>query len=468
MNFKKLFVIMASIAIIAAFAVPAFAGSFGEDYGVIPWTPEAPVVDGQMDELYENGLYYNMNHLEPGRIDTGLTTECWVVWNGDYLYAYYIVHDNDVLMPDKGRVLNPWKYDSATFMIDYTGESYYIDDNGTLAQVLQFRMDVSGYQTAYGYDPTIKEQNKMSWQAYGSGAGDVGSSNNNVNELYATDFFEAACISSSEGYTVEFKLPLSNKGFNSWGNVTLEPGDTFAICGQINDDYTGRPDELSMYRVDGVDDSIWEAQYWPNVTLGEMYEVVDEPEDPVDDPADEPVDDPADDPVDEPTDDPADEPVDDPADDPVDVPDLPGLDPVDPSDNPTDDPADDPADEPVDDPADEPVDDPADEPVDDPADDPADDPVDDPADEPVDEPADEPTDDPADDPVDDPADEPVDDPADDPADDPVDEPADEPSEPADSDITEEPSKLGTSVIGILVAVAAVIAVVVILVSKKKK
>ena len=261
MKFKKLFIIMASIAIIAAFAVPAFAGTFGEDYGEIPWSPTAPVVDGQMDELYEKGLYFVMDHLKVGCIDTGSYAEGWITWNGDYLYVFYKVYDGEVLMPDAARAEKPWDYDCSVFLIDYTGESMYIDDNKTLAQVLQFRMDVSGYQTVYGYNPTIEIQNKQAWQAYGSGPEDVGSSNNNEKELYATDFFEAAIITTTDMYTVEFKLPLSNKGFNSWGNVTLEPGDSFAFCGNITDNYTGCIDSVPSYRPEGIDDTIWEAQY---------------------------------------------------------------------------------------------------------------------------------------------------------------------------------------------------------------
>ena len=281
MKFKKLFAVVATIAIIVSSAIPAFAGTLGENYGVIPWVPTAPVVDGIMEDFYADGLYYLLDYLQPGCKETGLITECWVVWHGDYLYAYYMVHDKDVILPDMARSLYPWKYDSATFFIDYTGSSYYTNSNATLAQVLQFRIDVSGYQTAYGYSPL----NNKSWQAYGSGPSDVASSSANPKGLYATDFFEAAYVTATEGYTVEYKLPLSNKGFNSWGEITLKPGDTFAIGGQVNDDFTGRAEdeELAMYRIEGMDDTIWQAQYWPNVTLGESYGSSEDAED-VEDP----------------------------------------------------------------------------------------------------------------------------------------------------------------------------------------
>ena len=340
MKFKKLFAVIAFVAVLAVFAVPAFAGSLGEDWGEVPWVPEAPVLDGQMDDLYENALFFVVDHPRPGDPDTGLMAEYRVMWHGDHIYVLATVYDYDIVLPDAGRSRpNPWLYDSAEFLIDYAGDNYYIDDNGTLPQVLQFRSDVSGYQSSYGYNPTITEQKKMAWQAYGKDESAVGSKANNEKGLYAGDFFESAVFFTSDMYSVEFKLPLSNKGFNSWGNVTLEPGDSFAIMGQVNEDYSGRTGDVTLYRLEGLDETIWQAQFWPNVTLGYPYEVEEEPDEPV---ADDPVDDPADDPVDEPADDPVvDEPADDPADDPADVPDLPGLDPVEPTvpvepDEPTD------------------------------------------------------------------------------------------------------------------------------------
>ena len=71
MKIKKLFTAVAFIAILAAFAVPAFAGTFGEDYGEIPWAPTAPVMDGQMDDVYADGLFYVMDHLKTGCVDSG-------------------------------------------------------------------------------------------------------------------------------------------------------------------------------------------------------------------------------------------------------------------------------------------------------------------------------------------------------------------------------------------------------------
>ncbi len=279
MKFKKLFAVVATVAMIAASAVPAFAGVFGEDYGTIPWAPTAPVIDAQMDDVYADGLNFPIDHLQPGKLDTGLMAECWVVWHGDYLYAFYEVNDPDVVRPDASRSKNPWEYDSVEFFIDYAGTSVYGDDygdtNATLGQVLQFRIDASGYPTAYGYNPYTTK----SWQAYGYDAGSVGAVKNDMG-LYAGDFFESAGNFTSDIYTVEYKLPLTNVGFNDWGEYTIKPGDAFAFSVQINDDYTGRMGESSLYRLSGLDDSAWEAQYWPNVVLGEIPEGADTPAEP--------------------------------------------------------------------------------------------------------------------------------------------------------------------------------------------
>ena len=442
MKFKKFFVLVACMAMLVTSALPAFAGMLGEDYGEIPMAATAPVVDGQMDSVYSKGLYFPVDYLRPGDYDTALYAECWVVWNGDYLYAYCKVEDPDIVLPDSSRTKKAWEYDSVEFFIDYSGTGSYATGSGVtspnLIQVVQYRVDASGYQTAYGY---LEEEQDEAWASYGTTAADVGSQAN-PNELYAGDIFEFGFVSTADAYTAEFKLPLSNVAIIPWGEHTLEVGDAFAISVQVNDEYTGRKAEgLSLYRVPGLDDSAWQAQYYPNVVLsdtvveGDVEEPTepDEPTDPVE--PNEPTD-----PVDpvEPTD-----PVDPVEPDDPEVPDLPGLDPVEPTDpvdpvEPTEptDPVD-----PVD--PTEPTDpvDPVDptEPTD---------PVD-----PVDptEPTDpvdpmEPTD-----PVD-PAPEDPEDPA-------------EPDEPTEPD---EPSNLGTpAIIGIVVAVVAVIAVVVIVISKKK-
>ena len=275
MKFKKLFAVVAAIALMAATAVPAFAGTLAEDYGTIPWAPEAPVIDGQMDDVYADGLTFPIDHLQPGKLDTGLMAQCWIVWNGDYLYAFYEVNDPDVVRPDAARSKNPWEYDSVEFFIDYSGVAY---DNGgkdyQLGQVLQFRIDATGYPTVYSYNPLIQK----SWYAYGYDAGSIGAAKND-NGYYAGDIFGSAGNFTSDIYTVEYKLPLTNKGFTNWGEYTLQPGDAFAFSVQINDDYTGRTGESSLYRLSGLDNSAWQAQYWPNVVLGEIPEgaIVEEP-----------------------------------------------------------------------------------------------------------------------------------------------------------------------------------------------
>ncbi len=271
MKFKKLIAVAASVAMLAASAVPALAGTMGEDYGTIPYVATAPVVDAQMDDVYADALKITVDHLEPGLLDTGLTAECYLVWNGDSLYAYYNVFDPDVLAPDAGRSKNPWDYDNVEFFIDYDGSSYSADDTDEhLNPCIQYRIDVSGYQSVYGFTPEDD-----SWSAYGLNADQPGSEYDDQGR-YAGDFYEAAGNFTSDVYAVEYKLPLTNTHL-TWGEDTIEPGETFGINIQVTDLYTGGS-ESSRYRLPGVDDWAWDAQYWPNVTLGEGPAGVVEPD----------------------------------------------------------------------------------------------------------------------------------------------------------------------------------------------
>ena len=344
----------------------------------------------------------------------------WVVWDGSYVYTYaecvdpelLTIHggDNETYGPlfkgDHLGIIIDWDYNREFISYDH---KYSYDDYSDNISYINFAADGGKdfFQTYHLLQDGMSYFEQVSTYAYYDADAGIIYYECQIPVPYTE-------VEITDGMKVGYEVGFTNAnsiGYNRnpndprVGNVTLSPHGN------------------KMWR-------------WTNVCATAILlgaEEIDEPTDPVDpvDPA-EPTDpvSPA-----EPTD-PVD-PVEPDEPSAPDVPDLPGLDPVD-----------DPSGEHTDAPADDPEDDPADDPADAPTDDPADDPAEDPADEPVDDPAD---------------------PVDDPVDDPADNPADDPSEPADTDVTEEPSKLGThAIIGIVVVVAAVIAVVVALVSKKKK
>ena len=330
MKFKKLFAVVACVAMLAASAVPAFAGEFGEDYGIVPWVAEAPAVDAIMEDCYNEGMHFYIDTLQPGGVDVGLVAECWMVWNGDYLYAFYKVDDPEVIPIDAGRTKNAWVVDSVEFFFDYSGNASYVDDNATLASTFQFRVDVSGYPTARGYNPTTSK----AWDVSGFDASSIKAAANEFG-FYAGDIFKSAGNFATGVYTVEFALPRSSVGFTSWNEDVVDPGDTFAFSVQINDDYTRNAGvDINKYSI--VEDT-WAAQYWPYAVLGEIPEgALVEPEDPAVEPEDPAV---------EPED-----PVVDPEPSTPEVPDLPEIEePEDPAPEP--EPTPDPEPEPDPDPA---------------------------------------------------------------------------------------------------------------------
>ncbi len=262
---KKLFAIFAAVAMIAAFAVPAFAGVEGADYGVIPYVATAPVVDAIMDPVYAEGFHTDSFNIIRG-IDSGITAELWIVWNGDYIYAFYQVSDPDVVAPDPERSKNPWDYDNVEFFVDYSGVMYsedYAAGSGedTLNQCIQYRIDVSGYPSVYGFDA-----NEDSWNAYGANASAPGAEADDQGR-YADSFYKYDGNFASDIYTVEYAIPRTNTHL-SWGTETIEPGDVFGANVQITDFYTGSSDTTGMCFEDFDGGWSWDAHLWPNFTLG--------------------------------------------------------------------------------------------------------------------------------------------------------------------------------------------------------
>lgn len=261
---KKLIALLSCVAVLVCFSVPAFAGVYGEDLGEFPWVSTAPVVDAVMDDIYADAYHMVIDHLEPGCIDTGITADVWFCWHGDYIYAFYQVYDPDVVTPDPERSKNPWSYDNVEFFVDYSASCYSDSLTGAtqdvLDQCIQYRIDVSGYPSVYGKDPSGD-----SWSAYGKDASAAGASCDDQGR-YADSFFQYAGNFASDIYTVEYAIPLSNTHI-TWGTETIEVGDVFSINIQVTDFYTGGSDTARL-RCEGVDDWAWDAQYWPNFTLG--------------------------------------------------------------------------------------------------------------------------------------------------------------------------------------------------------
>ena len=262
---KKLFAIFAAVAMIAAFAVPAFAGVEGVDYGVVPYVATAPVVDAIMDPVYAEGFHTDSFNIIRG-IDSGITAELWIVWNGDYIYAFYQVSDPDVVAPDPERSKNPWDYDNVEFFVDYSGVMYSDawaagDQVDTLDEAIQYRIDVSGYPSVYG-----KTREHGSWNAYGANASAPGAEADDQGR-YADAYFKYDGNFASDIYTVEFAIPRTNT-INPWGTETIEPGDVFGANVQITDFYTGSSDTTGMCFEDFDGDWSWDAHLWPNFTLG--------------------------------------------------------------------------------------------------------------------------------------------------------------------------------------------------------
>lgn len=258
---KKLLTVLVAIAMTVALAIPAFAGSEGEDLGEIPWTAADIVIDSVMDEAYLQGLHLEINENASDTLNTGLYGEAWILWKDGYLYAFFEVDDPEVLTPDPAKQMSqPWGTDNVEFFIDHSGTAYCNDEDtdSDLTNCIQYRLDVSGWPSVYGFKAVNSDE---TWHAYGeNGKGDPDEDGN-----YADHYFEYAGNFTSNLYHVEYKIPL-REGATA--------GDSIAIFVQIYDMYTGGENRVRIGPCTNAAgrDWAWNAQCWSNVTLGAIDE----------------------------------------------------------------------------------------------------------------------------------------------------------------------------------------------------
>ena len=230
--------------------------------GTVPHAA-APILDGVKDDFYSDGVIIPVDSIVRG-IDTGLNAEASVLFSNGYLYVFMDVNDPDLVIPDAGRSKNPWDYENVELFIDFSGNAVSDNvgvDRDYLSSAMQFRVDASGYQSVYGF-----KKESGSWCAYGT-AGAPGSEPDDKGR-YANDFFESKTKVTDDGYTIEYKIPLTNTMLD-WGEDTIVSGDKFGINIQITDFHTGSSETSGYVLEDFTGSWMWDAHLWPKLTLGQ-------------------------------------------------------------------------------------------------------------------------------------------------------------------------------------------------------
>nr|QWX21635.1 CBD9/spike protein fusion [synthetic construct] len=98
-----------------------------------------PVIDGEIDEIWNTTEEIETKAVAMGSLDKNATAKVRVLWDENYLYVLAIVKD-PVLNKDNS---NPWEQDSVEIFIDENNHKtgYYEDDDA------QFRVNYMNEQT---------------------------------------------------------------------------------------------------------------------------------------------------------------------------------------------------------------------------------------------------------------------------------------------------------------------------------
>lgn len=184
---KTISAIMIMIMLVSVASICVNAAEAGESFGDVPMTMGINV-DAVKDEDYTKGLLIEI--ANPDKSDS--TSKSWILWNEGYLNIYTEVYDTDMIDPDvELRKASPWGVDSFEVFIDEKNDGH---------EVIQHRIDSTGY-------PSYRIR--------------VPSTATNVVDAKLPeefkDYFEYAAKKITNGYAVEFKMPINGTAGSKLG-----------------------------------------------------------------------------------------------------------------------------------------------------------------------------------------------------------------------------------------------------------
>ena len=203
---RKVLSLLLGVLLIAALAVSAAADESGENAGTVPGTTEELVLDGIMDDAYQNGLCLEgitLGEGEPG--DTPI--KYYIVYTATDLWIFADVQDKTLKTELENELQPNYKMDSVEVMLDPENSGENMPDETPW----QMRVDYLGNLSA--------RLGKGGTSLYHSPAldGDV-------------DFYEAVAVVVDGGFCAEYKIPMEDltpgraMGFNLCYNDWDEDG----------------------------------------------------------------------------------------------------------------------------------------------------------------------------------------------------------------------------------------------------
>lgn len=190
--------VLTSALVLAAFGTSVSAHTSGTNYGKLPATDEAITIDGKKDQIYEQGLQFDVNVKHTDSCDSGTTGKASVLWDGSAnFYIYVEVSDADVEYYTGNP--NPWETDSVEVFFDFSNTVARPRD--------QYRIDVKDRATFHDNSTTFEGDDV---KKYG--------------------FVDHAVSKTADGYAVEFKINAYKE--------SVKAGSDVGFHIMINDEFT--------------------------------------------------------------------------------------------------------------------------------------------------------------------------------------------------------------------------------------
>lgn len=228
---KKLIVLTLTLLMIMSISVSA--APTGASLGDIPQTSVAINVDATKDEIYDKGLIIPLERpITVGQNDYGTKGTAWCLFNDGILYVVVNVKDSDIETPDPAnQKSSPWSTESVEVFVD-------AGNKGEQANVLQYRIDVTGWPCVYTQ----------------AGRADYG-------QEAVGDAFDYACKLGSNEYWVEFAIPVEG---------AKTQGFQFGFQFQINDRSTKGDPQVQIMSPSSLGATSWTADTYDYAVVGEM------------------------------------------------------------------------------------------------------------------------------------------------------------------------------------------------------
>ncbi|GHV15193.1 hypothetical protein FACS1894219_11960 [Clostridia bacterium] len=224
MKSKKIVSLALSVLLIASVLTISISAGDGEDYGTLPKTNQAIAIDGVKDDVYNLGLTKNLDRY--ASIAWG---EITYLWTDGFLYVFADVHDEELFEPEPAvQAETPWTTDSVEVFIDP-------ENDGDAA--IQYRIDISDWACWYLQDDVA--------HAYGPDA---------------ESKLEHARVRRDDGYTVEFKIPITNV-----------EGSQIGLQATINDVNSSGQNTIYIEN-NVVEAGAWNPEYYGFATLGGLID----------------------------------------------------------------------------------------------------------------------------------------------------------------------------------------------------